>query len=56
MWFSVISRSLVDVGGNLILAEFSRILKLVELSGFLRYLVDIHRNLRLVDPNRFFRF
>ena len=29
--------------------EFSRILGLVESSGFLRYRVDIGRNLRLVD-------
>ena len=32
--------------------EFSRILRLVESSGFLRYRVDIYRNLRLVDLGR----
>jgi hypothetical protein len=29
--------------------EFGRILRLVELSGFFRYRIDISRNLRLVD-------
>ena len=32
--------------------EFSRILRLVESSGFLRCRVDISRNLRLVDLSR----
>ena len=32
--------------------EFSRILRLVESSRFLRYRVDISRNLRLVDLSR----
>ena len=32
--------------------EFSRILRLVESSGFFRYRVDISRNLRLVDLSR----
>ena len=40
--------------------EFSRILKLVESGGFLRYRVGISRNLRLVDlggfPRFYFRF
>ena len=36
--------------------EFSRILRLVKSSGFLRYRVDISRNLRLVDLGRFPRF
>jgi hypothetical protein len=36
--------------------EFGRILRLVELSRFLRYRVDISRNFRLVDPSRFLRF
>ena len=65
MWSSIISRFLVDVGGNLILVEFggilglvefSRILRLVELGGLFRYRVDISRNFRLVDPSRFFKF
>jgi len=54
--FSRISRSLVDIGRNLILAEFSKILRLVESGRFLRYRVDISRNLRLVDLSRFPRF
>ena len=32
--------------------EFGGILRLVESSGFLRYRVDISRNLRLVDLSR----
>jgi hypothetical protein len=36
--------------------EFSRIIRLVESSGFLRYRVDISRNLRLVDLGRLSRF
>ena len=36
--------------------EFGRILRLVESGGFLRYRVDIGRNLRLVDLSRFPRF
>ena len=36
--------------------EFSRILRLVESSRFLRYRVGISRNLRLVDLGRFLRF
>ena len=32
--------------------EFSRILRLVESSRFLRYRVDLSRNLRLVDLSR----
>jgi hypothetical protein len=38
------------------LVEFGGILRLVESSGFLRYRVDISRNLRLVDLGRFPRF
>jgi hypothetical protein len=48
--------SLVDVGGNIIFIEFSRILRLVESGGFLRRGVDISRILRLVDFSRFSRF
>jgi hypothetical protein len=36
--------------------EFGGILKLVESSGFLRYRIDISRNLRLVDLSGFPRF
>ena len=37
---------------SLTLVEFSGILRLVESSRFLRYRVDISRNLRLVDLGR----
>ena len=56
MGFSRNSRSLVDICRIFILVEFSRILRLVESGGFLRYRVDISRNLRLVDLSRFSRF
>jgi len=56
MGFSGIFRSLVDIGRNLILVEFSGISRLVESSKFLRYMVDSYRNFRLVDFSRFFRF
>jgi hypothetical protein len=46
----------VDISGNLIFIEFSRIFRLVESSGFLRRGVNISRNLRLVDLSRFSRF
>jgi len=46
----------VDIGGNLISVEFSRILRLVESGRFLRRRVDISRNLRLVDLSGFPRF
>ena len=46
----------MEFGGFLILVEFSRILRLVELSGFLRCRVDISRNFRLVDPSRILKF
>ena len=46
----------MDISGIFILVEFSRILRLVESGGFLRYRVDISRNLRLVDLSRFPRF
>ena len=51
-----IFRSLVDVSGNLIFVEFSRILRLVESSGFLRCRVDVSRNLILVEFVRISRF
>ena len=56
MGFSRNSRSLVDISRIFILVEFSRILRLVESSGFLRYGVDIGRNLRLMDLGGFFKF
>ena len=45
----------MDINRNLILVEFSGILRLVELGRLFRYRVDIGRNFRLVDPSRFFR-
>ena len=36
--------------------EFSGILRLVKSNKFLRYGVDISRNLRLMDFSRFFKF
>jgi len=56
MGFGRISRSLVDISRNLILIEFSGILRLVESSGFLRRGVVISGNLKLVDLSRFPRF
>ena len=46
----------MDVGGNLMFIEFSRILRLVESSRFLRCRVDISGNLRLVDLGGNLRF
>ena len=42
-------RFLIDVIGYLILMKFSGIIRSVESGKFLRYRVDISRNLRLVD-------
>ena len=56
MGFSRNSRSLVDISRIFILVEFGRILRLVKFSGFLRYRVNISRNLRLVDLSRFPKF
>ena len=55
MDFSGISRSLVDISGNLILVEFSRIPRLVESGRFLRY-IYISRKFRLVGPSGFSKF
>ena len=46
----------MDISRIFILVEFGGILGLVESSRFLRYRVDIGRNLRLVDLGGFFRF
>ena len=46
----------MDISGIFILVEFGRIPRLGESSGFLRWRVDISRNLRLVDLSRFPRF
>ena len=45
----------MDIGGNLILVEFSRIPRLVESGRFLGY-VYVSGNFRLVGPSGFFRF
>ena len=55
MDFSGISRSLVDISGNLILVEFGGIPGLVESGRFLGY-IYISRNFRLVGSSRFSRF
>ena len=49
-------RSLIDISGYLVLVEFGRIIRLMESSKFLRYRVDISRNLRLMDLSGFFKF
>ena len=49
-------KSLTDASGYLISVEFGWILKLVESGRFLRYGVDISRNLRLMDLSKFFKF
>jgi len=46
----------VNISKNLTLVKFSKIPRLVEPSGFLRYRVDSYRNFRLVDPSGFFKF
>ena len=49
-------RSLMDASGYLVLVEFSRIVRLVKSSRFLRYGVDIGRNFRLSKfPKFWFR-
>ena len=45
----------MDIGGNLISVEFSRIPRLVESGRFFGYL-DIGKNLRLIDPSKLSRF
>ena len=49
-------KSLVDIIRYLILVEFSGIIGSVESGGFLRYKVNINRNLRLIDLSGFFKF
>ena len=46
----------MDISGIFILGEFGEILRLVESNRFLRYRVDISRNLRLVDLSGFPKF
>ena len=36
--------------------KFSRIIRLVESGGFLKCKIDISRNFRLIDLNRFLKF
>ena len=49
-------KSLINASGYLILVKFGGIIRLVKFSGFLKYRVDINRNLRLIDLSRFFKF
>ena len=49
-------RSLADVIRYLILVEFSGIIRSVESGKFLKYRVDISRNLRLMDFSKFSKF
>ena len=49
-------RSLADVIRYLILVKFNRIIRLVEFNKFLKYKVDISKNLRLIDLSGFFKF
>ena len=53
--FGRISKSLMDISGNLISVEFDGIPGLVESGGFLRY-IDISGIFRLVGLSRFSRF
>ena len=53
MWFSIIFRSLVDVGGSLILVEFNKFFRAVGLGGLVRYTININRKFRLVDSSGF---
>ena len=46
-------RSLADISRYLISVKFSGIVRSIKFSGFLRYRVDISRNLRL---SKFFKF
>jgi len=56
MEFSGVFGSLVYIGRNLTLVEFSGIPRLVEFGRFLGYGVDSCGNFRLVDYSGFFRF
>ena len=49
-------KSLADIIRYLILVEFSRIIRSVESGKFLRYRVNINRNLRLIDFSGFLKF
>ena len=55
MGFSGISKSLMDISGNLILVEFNGIPRLVELGRFFGY-IDISGIFRLVGLSGFSRF
>jgi hypothetical protein len=49
-------RFLTDASRYLILIKFGGIVKSVKFNGFLRYRVDINRNLRLMDLSGFLKF
>ena len=56
MGFSRNFKFLMGVSGSLILVEFGKVPRLVEFSKFLRYRVDISRNLKLIDLSKFPKF
>ena len=45
----------MNVVGYLILVKFSEIIGLVESGEFLKYKVDINRNLKLIDLSKFLK-
>ena len=49
-------KSLINISGYLVSVKFSRIIRLVKFSKFLRYRVDINRNLRRIDLSKFPKF
>ena len=49
-------KSLTDIIRYLILVKFNRIIRLVEFNKFLKYKVDISKNLRLIDLSGFSKF
>ena len=49
-------RFLIGISRSFILVKFGKVPKLVESSKFLKYKVDINRNLRLIDFSKFPRF
>ena len=46
----------MDISGNFILIEFSGISRLVKSSKFLKYKVDVSKNLKLIDFSGFYKF
>jgi len=56
MRFNKVSKSLINISGNLMSIEFNEILKLIEFSGFFIYKVDINRNSRLAGSSEISKF